>query len=200
MPPLQSKILVYNVHMNEFISTFSTAVKKNTDSLREELKGIRTGRAHTGMIEGMIVEAYGGSMKMKLLELASLTTEGSDGLKIMPFDPSTSQDIEKAILSSPLGLTPKIDGVIITIRIPQLSEEQRIKYVKLVSQMIEDTKNAIRRERESVRKDVKQSFDAKDLTEDDKYRLEKEIDALIGVSNSELQQIKESKEQEIMKV
>lgn len=186
--------------MNEFISTFSTAVKKNTDSLREELKGIRTGRAHTGMIEGMIVEAYGGSMKMKLLELASLTTEGSDGLKIMPFDPSTSQDIEKAILSSPLGLTPKIDGVIITIRIPQLSEEQRIKYVKLVSQMIEDTKNAIRRERESVRKDVKQSFDAKDLTEDDKYRLEKEIDALIGVSNSELQQIKESKEQEIMKV
>lgn len=186
--------------MNEITSLFKTAVKVQTDKLIEELKGIRTGRAHTGMVEGMPVEAYGGSMKMKLQELASITTEGNDGIVIMPFDASTSQDIEKAILASPLGLTPKIDGSKISLRIPPMSEEQRIKYVKLVSQMIEDTKNAIRRERESIRKDIKQMFDAKELTEDDKFRMEKEIDAMIGESNIELQGIKDKKEQEIMAV
>lgn len=186
--------------MNEITSLFKTAINEHTDRLRDELKGIRTGRAHTGMVEGMQVDAYGGSMKMKLQELASITTEGTDGIVILPFDASTSQDIEKAILTSPLGLTPKIDGAKITLRIPPLSEEQRTKYVKLISQMIEDTKNAIRRERESVRKDIKHMFDAKELTEDDKFRLEKEIDAMIGESNTELQAIKDKKEQEIMAV
>lgn len=186
--------------MNEITTLFKNSIKEYTDKLREELKGIRTGRAHTGMVEGMQIEAYGGSMKMKLQELASITTEGTDGLVIMPFDPSTVQDIEKAILASPLGLTPKIDGTKITIRIPPLSEEQRLKYMKLVSQMIEDTKNILRREREASRKDIKQMFDAKELTEDEKFRLEKEIDSAIGESNTELQGIREKKEQEIMAV
>ncbi|MBP9690886.1 ribosome-recycling factor [Candidatus Woesebacteria bacterium] len=186
--------------MDDFTLRFKAGIHTSTDKLREELKGIRTGRAHTGMVEGMIVEAYGGSMKMKLLELASITTEGNDGIVIMPFDPSTSQDIEKAILTSPLGLMPKIEGSKMTIRIPPLSEEQRLKYVKLVAQMIEETKNTIRRQRENVRKDIKQQFDAKDLTEDDKFRLEKDIDSQISDSNMELQSIKEKKEQEIMAV
>ncbi len=186
--------------MDDFTLRFKTEIQTSTDKLREELKGIRTGRAHTGMVEGMIVEAYGGSTKMRLLELASITTEGNDGIVIMPFDPSTSQDIEKAILTSPLGLMPKIDGSKLTIRIPPLSEEQRLKYVKLVAQMIEDTKNTIRRQRENVRKDIKQLFDAKELTEDDKFRLEKDIDSQISDSNMELQSIKEKKEQEIMAV
>lgn len=186
--------------MNDFTKEFATNIQKHIQKLREDLRGIRTGRAHTGMVEGLPVEAYGGSMKMKLQELASLTTEGNDAILIMPFDPATVQDIEKAILASPLGITPKTEGTRITVRVPALSEEQRTKYAKLVSQMIEDTKNAIRRERESIRKDIKNMFDAKELTEDDKYRLEKDIDAETAKSNDELQDVKEKKEQEIMAV
>lgn len=184
--------------MNEIIESFKNSIKKHTENLANELKGIRTGRAHTGMIEGLQVEAYGG--KMKLIEIASITTEGNDALAIMPFDPGTAQDIEKGILTSPLGLTPKIDGVKITIRIPPLSQEQREKYVKLVSQMIEDTKNIIRRDRENSRKDIKRFFDQKELTEDEKFRLEKQIDEEVSNSNSELLKIKEKKEKEIMEV
>ncbi len=186
--------------MNDFVLEFRTNINKHIHQLREDLKGIRTGRAHTGMIEGLPVEAYGGSMKMKLLELASITTEGNDALVIMPFDPSTVQDIEKAILASPLGITPKTEGHRITVRIPPLSEEQRIKYTKLISQMVEETKNSIRRDRESIRKDIKNMFDAKQLTEDDKFRFEKDIDSETSKSNEELQNIKEKKEQEIMAV
>jgi len=186
--------------MEDFVSLFQSQITVHTNRLREELKGIRTGRAHTGMIEGILVETYGGSMKMKLQELASITTEGNDGLVIMAFDPSTVSDIEKAILASPLGISPKTEGSRIIIRIPPLSEEQRLKFVKLVSQMIEETKNAIRRDREEVRRDIKRTFDEKKITEDDKFRLEKDIDAHIGTSNAELISIKEKKEQEIMAV
>jgi len=186
--------------MEDFVSLFQSQITAQTNRLREELKGIRTGRAHTGMIEGITIETYGGSMKMRLQELASITTDGTDGLVVMAFDPSTVSDIEKGILASPLGITPKTEGSRIVIRIPPLSEEQRLKFVKLVSQMIEETKNAIRRDREAVRRDIKRTFDEKKMTEDDKYRLEKDIDTHITTSNTELAFIKEKKEQEIMAV
>jgi ribosome recycling factor len=185
--------------MQSFIEEYQAHSNRHIENLINELKSIRTGKANSGMIENMQVTAYGG-MKMKLMELSTITTEGSDALVIMPFDPSTTQDIEKSILASPLGLTPKTEGQRITIRIPPLSEEQRIKFTKLVSQMIEDTKNALRRERESVRKDIKRSFDEKLLTEDEKFRLEKEIDTLIGKQNEHLSDIKNKKDEEIMSV
>src|SRR3989339_2228828 len=169
--------MCYNVHMNDIIPSFRSQAEIHIEKLREELKGIRTGRAHSGMIEGLQIEAYGG-MKMKLIELSSITSESIDALVITPFDPSTIPDIEKGILGSPLGLNPQTEGRRIIVRVPPLSEEQRVKFVKLVSQLIEETKNKIRYERDAIRKKIKNMEDAKELTEDDRYRLEKEIDEL----------------------
>ncbi|PIZ63426.1 ribosome recycling factor [Candidatus Roizmanbacteria bacterium CG_4_10_14_0_2_um_filter_39_13] len=185
--------------MHDLILSFKTSAEKHITNLREELKGIRTGRAQSGMIESMQIEAYGGT-KMKLIELSSIMTESTDALVITPFDPSTVTDIEKGILASPLGMNPQTEGNRIIVRIPPLSEEQRAKYVKLVSQMIEEARNQIRYERDTIRKKIKHQEDAKELTEDDRYRLEKEIDELTGKMNAELQTIKDNKEQEIMEV
>jgi len=185
--------------MHDLILSFKSNAEKHIINLREELKGIRTGRAHTGMIESMTIEAYGGT-KMKLIELSSITTESTDALIITPFDPSTIPDIEKGILSSPIGLNPQTQGNRIIVRVPPLSEEQRIKYVKIVSQLVEEAKNQVRYERDTIRKKIKNREDSKEMTEDDRYRLEKEVDELTGKLNSELQSIKEHKEQEIMEV
>lgn len=186
--------------MNEIVSQFKTNVQTITQGLKEELKGIRTGRANPGMIENIQVETYNGTMKLKLLEIASITNEGNSALMILAFDPSTVSDIEKAILTSPLGINPQTEGTKIILRIPPLSQEQRLKYTKLAAQLVEDTKNKIRFARDEARKKIKRLQDDKEISEDDRYRSEKEIDQITTASNEELLTIKEHKEKEIMEV
>lgn len=186
--------------MNPLISEFKAFTQTIILQLKEELKSLRTGRANTALVEDLIVETYGGSTKLKLKELSTITTDGPTALLILPFDQSTSADIEKAILKSPLGLSPQVQGGKIIIRLPPLSEEQRQKMVKIANQKIEDHKVMIRHERDEVRKKIKQQFDAKTLGEDEKFRLEKEVETITQNSSAEMQTVKENKEQEIMEV
>ena len=186
--------------MEDVLQKFESQTDLTIQLLEEELKGIRTGRANTGMVENMTIQTYGGSTTLKLRELATITTEGPVTLVITAFDPATVKDIEKAILTSPMGINPQTEGTKIFLRIPPMSEEQRKKYVKLVSQLIEDSKNTIRHERDEARKVIKRMFDEKSISEDDKYRTEKEIDSLTTIHGTKLQELKEKKEKEIMEV
>lgn len=181
-------------------SDFKTKSQKVIEALKEDLKTIRTGRASPSLVENLIVEAYGGSTKLKLMELATITTEGPTALSIAPFDPSILSDIEKAILKSPLGLSPAVQGSRILLRIPALSTEQREKFIKLAVEKIEDKKNQIRALRDDSRKSIKNSFEKKETTEDEKYRLEKEIDSESSLFMEEIQVIREKKEAEIKEV
>ena len=182
------------------LSTFKTNIALTITSLKDELKAIRTGRANPAMIEDIIIEAYGGSTKLRLKELSTITTDGASALLIAPFDPSTIVDIEKGILKSPLGISPQTQGTRITIRIPPMSQEQRDKYAKLIGQMIEEKRSIVRNHRDDVRKKIREEFDKKILTEDDKYRLEKEIDTLTQKANEDIAVVKTSKEAEIQQV
>lgn len=182
------------------LTEFKQQLQNTILSLKEDLKSIRTGRANPAIVEQLVVEAYGGSTKLKMMELSTITTEGPAALVIVPFDPSTTSDIERAVLKSPLGLSPQVQGTRIIIRIPPLSQEQREKYVKLVGQKVEDKKSIVRNHRDDVRKKMKTLFDSKEITEDEKYRLEKEIDTLTQKMNTELLALRESKEQEIREV
>src|SRR3989344_3732686 len=96
--------------MEDILKEFENSASSAVNTLKEELKGIRTGRANPGMIENMVVETYGGTTKLKLPEIATISNEGNTTLVIVPFDPSTSKDIEKAIMTSPIGINPQIDG------------------------------------------------------------------------------------------
>lgn len=184
--------------MDSILAAFKKSTTDLIENAKEELKGIRTGRANSGMVENLMVEAYGS--KMRLRELATIATEGPTAIIIVPFDPSTIKNIENAIVDSPLGFNPKIEGTKMYIRIPPLSEEQRIKYVKLANQLIEETKNFIRHEREDSRKKLKNMLDAKEIMEDAKFRAEKEIESITSNTTETLQSMKESKEKEIMEV
>ena len=182
------------------LSTFKTNIALTITSLKDELKAIRTGRANPAMIEDIIIEAYGGSTKLRLKELSTITTDGASALLIAPFDPSTIVDIEKGILKSTLGISPQTKGTRITILIPPMSQEQRDKYAKLIGQMIEEKRSIVRNHRDDVRKKIREEFDKKILTEDDKYRLEKEIDTLTQKANEDIAVVKTSKEAEIQQV
>jgi ribosome recycling factor len=170
------------------------------DHLKEELKTIRTSQASPALVEGIMVEVYGGSMTMKLMELATITTDGPAALVVAPFDPSTVQDIERAIMKSPLGISPANQGGRLVIRIPPLSQEQREKYVKLAATIVESSKNIVRGHRDEVRKKLKASFEKKELTEDDKFRLEKQIDDETKKMNDQIELLRQAKEKEIMAV
>lgn len=186
--------------MDPLISNFNSTLQQIVLRLKEELKTIRTGRANPAMLENLIVETYGGQTKLKIMEVATITTEGPSIILILPFDPSTIQDIEKTILQSPLGFSPQVQGTRILVKVPPLSEEQRIKFTKLIGQMVEDKKEVLRNERDNVRKTIKSQFESKTLSEDVKFRLEKEIDNIAQKVTAEIQTIKTSKEKEIMEV
>jgi ribosome recycling factor len=186
--------------MHPITTDLKSTCDKTIASLKEDLKSIRTGRANASLIEGLIVETYGGSTKMKLMEMATITTEGASTLVVMPYDSSTSQDIEKAILKSPLGISPQPQAGKILVKIPPLSEEQRQKLTKIVSQKIEEKKVSIRGNRDEARKKIKNLLDQKQITEDQKFRFEKEIDTVTQKATEELQTIKEAKEQEILTI
>lgn len=161
---------------------------------------IRTGKASPSLLESLTVLTYGGTTKLKVQELATVSTTGPSSLLINPFDPSTVQDIEKAILSSPLGLTPRVDGKTIHVTIPALSEDQRLKYQKMVAVKIEESKNTLRVARDDARKHVKQQFEDKEVTEDEKFGAEKEIDKITQEYTTRLEELKEKKDRELMEV
>lgn len=177
---------------------FSTQSQHATSQLTDDLRQIRTGKASPSLIEDLEVATYGGQMKMKLKELASIATEGPTALIIDPFDPSTVQDIEKAFLTSPLQLSPRVEGKTLRILTPALTTEQREKFVKLVNQKIEETKNNIRYYRDHARKSIKTLLDEKAISEDDKFRAEKAIDTKTKDFSDSLDVIKKRKQDEIM--
>jgi len=186
--------------MDSILEQFKKSAEKALLYLKEDLKSIRTGKSSPALLENLIIETYGGQSKLKLMELATIMTEGPTALSVTPFDPSTVPDIEKAILKSTLGLSAAVQGNRLLVRIPPLSEEQRQKLVKLVNQKNEEKRNTIRNFRDDARKKVKQQFEAKEMSEDEKFKLEKEIDVESQKQMDELQKIRENKEKEIMQV
>ena len=182
------------------ISEFKQSSQKVIENLKEDLKSIRTGRATPSIVENIFVDAYGGQSKLRLLELATITTEGPSALSIVPFDPSVLSDIEKSILKSPLGMSPIIQGNKITLKIPALSEEQREKFIKLVGQKVEERKGIIRNLRDHARKSIKIAFEKKEITEDDKFRQEKEIDLASQKYMEEIETHRQHKDTEIREV
>lgn len=185
--------------MNPLVTDFKNFAQKVILQLKEDLKGIRSGKASPALLENLTVEAYGGT-KMRLQELATITAEGTAALAIIPYDPATVSDIEKGILKSPLGMTPQTQGSKIILRIPPLSQEQREKMIKLLSQKIEERKIMIRNYRDESRKKIKQQQEAKTMTEDQRYKLEKDIDTQTQNFMEEIQTIREHKETEMREV
>lgn len=163
---------------------------------KDEMKKVRTGRAHPDMLSGIKVEVYG--QFMPLNQAANITAADATLLVVTPFDPSNIQAIAAAIRADQaLGLNPADDGRVIRVPIPPLTEERRKEIVKTASAKVEDAKVAIRNVREDARKAIK---NAAELSEDVKKRAEKEIDDLTKEFSDKIDAEFKAKSEEIMKL
>ena len=163
---------------------------------KDEMKKVRTGRAHPDMLSGIKVEAYG--QYMPLNQVANVTVGDATLLVITPFDPANIQAIASAIRADQaLGLNPSDDGRVVRVPIPALTEERRKEIVKTAAVKVEDAKVAVRNAREDARKAIKA---ASDLSEDVKKRAEKEIDDLTKEFNDKIDAEFKAKSDEIMKI
>lgn len=168
-----------------------------TTHFEEELKKVRTGRAHPTMLDSIQVEAYG--QKMPLNQVANVTAPEAQLLTVTPFDPSTIQAISAAIrLDQSLGLNPSDDGRVVRVPIPPLTEERRKQLVKQTSEKVEEARITLRNVRQDAFKEAKRMKDAKELSEDDVKRVEKTIDETMTRVNGELDARFKDKEKEIV--
>ncbi len=169
---------------------------KSLDFLRDELAQIKTGRATPSLIERIMVSAY--ETTMPLLELATISAPSADELVITPFDQSIIREIERAIgARRDLGLSARVDGDLIRISIPPLTTERREELVKVLGQKIEMGKVAIRQIRHEARAVIKRQFEEDEIHEDERRRLEEELEKITERMNEKIEGMSSVKEAEI---
>ena len=189
---------VWNKTMSveEILMDAEERMEKALAKLKQDLTGIRTGRANPGMVDSLRIEAYGSPCPIK--QLASVSAPEPQQIVIRPFDPSIIKDIEKGIIASDLGLAPQSDGKVIRLNIPQLSGEVRRKMVARTKELTEEAKVAVRNIRRDANKQADTEEKDKDLTEDEAKRAKEEIQDLTKKFEDRANELAKAKEAEVM--
>ncbi|MBI4268449.1 ribosome recycling factor [Candidatus Uhrbacteria bacterium] len=172
--------------------------EKHVDFLKEALRGLRTGRANASLVESLQVEAYG--VMTALAHCATISVPDAKSILITPWDKALVKEIEKAITFANLGVNPINDGAGVRIVMPPMTEENRKSLLKILGQKIEHARIGIRGIRDGIREEIGKAVKAKELTEDDRYDLQKELDELTREFTSTVEKIGEDKEKEIMTI
>lgn len=183
---------------DEILLETEEGMEKAADYMTHEFQGVRTGKASPALVENIQVEAYGATMQLK--QLALITTPEPRLLVIQPFDASTVKDIEKALKESKIGINPAVDGKIIRLPIPQLSEERRKDLVKTVKQMAEEARVRVRSARRDGIEETKKAEKNGELTEDGRRDAEAEVQKLTDQYVKKIDDAVTAKEADIMKV
>ena len=173
-------------------------MEKALDFMKHEFSSVRTGKASPALVEGIDVDAYGSVMKLK--QLALISTPEPRLLVIQPFDAATTKPIEKAINESKIGITPSVDGKLIRLPIPELSEERRKDLVKTIKTMAEETRVRIRAARRHAMDTAKKMQKEGGMTEDDLKDAETQIQKLTDKYVADVDSQVASKEADIMKI
>lgn len=173
---------------------------KVLEVMRGDLATVRTGRATPSLVENIVVNAYGGTQRLKIMELATIVASESNLLTLTPFDNSIIDEIQKGILSANVGLTPSTDGNVIRIVIPPLSAERRQELIKLVGQKLENGRIMLRQVRHEAMNSVKKQFADKLVSQDESTRLEKEVQKATDETMGQIESLRENKEAELMQI
>jgi len=173
-------------------------MQRAIDHFRGEIASIRTGRAVPALVENIVCNAYGGASKLTVKELGSITASDPQTLIIQPWDPSVIGEIRQGILAANVGLTPVIDNNLIRILVPPLTTERRQEYVKLLRQKTEECRIALRNVRQDKRKEIEEAFTQKEISEDEKFQAEEELQKVTDEFEKKLEELANKKEQEIM--
>lgn len=184
---------------NQIIDTAKQKFRSALEHFNEEIKKVRTGRAHASMLDGIMVTAYGAQMPLN--QVSNITAPEAQLLQITPFDPSNIQAIASAIRDNPtLGLNPSDDGRVVRVPIPPLNEERRREYVKVLNGKLEDCMIALRGVRRDAMDAIDQAKKDKAIGEDDAKRLGKQIDDAMNATKADADTAAKTKESEIMTV
>jgi ribosome recycling factor len=184
--------------LDDFLLDAEDKMIKTEQVVVGEFAGVRTGKASTALVENILVEVYGSQMRIR--ELAGITTPEPRTLAIQPWDANSVHPIEKAIQKANLGLTPSVQGKLIRIFFPELSQERRQEFVKIVRKMAEDGRVAIRHVRRDTMDQLKKHAHDSGTTEDDEKHAEKELQKLTDDYTAKIDVHLTTKEKEIMTV
>jgi len=182
--------------LNDVYKEAETRMDGAIQALEDDLAGIRTGRAHPGLVEKLNVEYYG--VHTPLIQLATISVPEPRSLLIRPFDDSSLKDIERSILTSDLGLSPNSDGKSIRLNLPPLTEERRRDLVKLVHHRVEEARIAVRNVRRDSIRDLREFENEKMISEDDLKRGEERLQKITDEKIDDINSIGERKEKEIL--
>ncbi|NIR60658.1 MAG: ribosome recycling factor [Gammaproteobacteria bacterium] len=173
-------------------------MKKSVESLRHELNKLRTGRAHTSLLDHITVEYYGS--ELPLSQVASITVTDARTLTVSPWDKSMVPVIEKAIATADLGLNPAAAGEVIRVPLPPLTEERRREFIRVVKQEGENARVAVRNIRRDANAELKRLVKDKAISEDDERRGEEEIQRLTDKYTDEIDQVVTEKEKDLLEI
>lgn len=176
------------------VNDLKIELDKTIDYLKNELKSLQVGRATPALVENLEVECYG--QKTPLKQVAAIQVPEPRVIIIRPWDKSILQEIEKAVNQSQLNINPVVEGDIVRLNIPPLNEERRRELAKIVGERAEECRINIRRHREDAWREVQNE----DISEDEKFRAKDELQKIVDDYNQKIKEIKERKEEEIMKV
>ena len=179
------------MNISDFKGDFDSAI----NFFKEDISGLRTGRASAAIVEDIMVEAYGTHQTLK--SLASINIPDAKTVNIDPWDKSILSAVEKAVRDSGKGLNPVNTGSQVRLSMPELTSERRNELTKILHQKEEAARIALRKVREDVKEMIKSAEDSDEVTEDEKYRLEEDLDKMVKEHNDKVKEITEKKEAEI---
>jgi ribosome recycling factor len=182
----------------DIISAHQAEFEKAVDYLKHEIQSLRTGRANPAMVEGIMVDAY--DTKMALNGVASISTPDSRTIQIEPWDTSVVKAVERGIIDAGLGFNPTVAGTVIRINMPPLTEENRRNLVKILGDKVEEARKRVRGVRDDARQAIAEAERAKEITEDDRFRLQEQLDKVAAGYNERIKHIADDKEKEVMTV
>jgi len=180
------------------INTYQTGMQNSIDALHKEFVGLRTGRASTNLIDPITVEAYGSKMPMS--QVGTVNAPDARLLTVQVWDKEMVKAVEKSIREAGLGLNPTVDGQIVRIPVPDLTEERRKELAKIASKFAEQTKISVRNVRRDAMDDLKKLEKDGDISEDDHHRHNKEVQEITDSFVKKADEMLVAKEADIMQV
>jgi ribosome recycling factor len=184
--------------IDELLTDSKEHMEKSVDATRSKFGSVRTGRATTALLDRINVDYYGAQTPLK--QLATVSAPEARLLTVQPYDKGSIKSIERAILESDVGLTPNNDGQIIRLQVPELTEERRKQLVKVVRNLAEEGRVAIRNIRRDTMHDLRELRDAGEAGSDDEHRAEEALQKLTDQKITELDALLKAKEEEILEV
>lgn len=184
--------------MNSLLTSHSAQFEKTIEFFKEDISSLRTGRISPSLVENIMVESYG--VNTELLQLAAINSPEPQSIVIKPWDKSILANIERALNKSDLNINPVVDGDLIRLNFPPLTEEARKDLVKILHKKAEDSRIRLRNNREKIREEIISLEKSKQISEDDKFSALKDLDELVKEYNEKIKQISEDKDKEIMTI